>query len=377
MHMKPRVLKVSAILLAIAIGSMYSILAVPAEVGSSSYRPTHSSISIDGNENFTAANGVTGGSGTPSDPYIIEEWEIDASVADGIRIRNTDASFVVRNVYVHSGKFHTGIFLNAVTNGRLENTTLSTNWKGILTWFSANITIAGSRIFANEAQGIEFVSSTRIVLEDNEVSSNRGTGIVLLRSDRITAMRNTISNNGVGLGFLESTNSTITGNSLVANGIDIGGESLPHFSSHLISSDNVVNGKPVYYNKNCNDLDVDGVSIGQLIVVNCTKVRAANLQIANTDWGIQMAFVDEGVITDNGLYDNAIGLLLSFTANVSILTNDLGSNASASGSSLQPGPRSDTTTSRIAQSWVSGWAAPMPSAWTTITSWITAPTTAF
>src|SRR2546426_10672179 len=39
---------------------------------------THPPISIEGDAGFTPANGVTGGTGTPSDPYIIEGWEINA-----------------------------------------------------------------------------------------------------------------------------------------------------------------------------------------------------------------------------------------------------------------------------------------------------------
>ncbi|MDI6707562.1 MAG: hypothetical protein QME47_00485 [Candidatus Thermoplasmatota archaeon] len=51
----------------------------------------HEPILIDGNENFTAENGVSNPSaeGTESDPYIIENWDIDASTANGIEIRDT------------------------------------------------------------------------------------------------------------------------------------------------------------------------------------------------------------------------------------------------------------------------------------------------
>ena len=37
---------------------------------------SHDPIYIDGNEDFTPANGVTSGSGTENDPYIIENWDI-------------------------------------------------------------------------------------------------------------------------------------------------------------------------------------------------------------------------------------------------------------------------------------------------------------
>src|SRR5713101_8713986 len=71
------------------------------------YGPTytsHSPIWIMGNSGFITANGVTGGSGTPSDPYVISGWDINASnVAAGIVVKDTTAPFIIRNVYVHSG----------------------------------------------------------------------------------------------------------------------------------------------------------------------------------------------------------------------------------------------------------------------------------
>ena len=42
----------------------------------------HDPIWIDSDSNFTAANGVIGGDGTPGDPYLISGWEIDSSHGD-------------------------------------------------------------------------------------------------------------------------------------------------------------------------------------------------------------------------------------------------------------------------------------------------------
>src|SRR5213080_4594610 len=66
----------------------------------SSLQP-HAPIVINGNSDFNPSNGVTGGSGTASDPYMIEGWNITSSGTTGISISNTDASFVIRNVYIN------------------------------------------------------------------------------------------------------------------------------------------------------------------------------------------------------------------------------------------------------------------------------------
>ena len=58
----------------------------------------HQPIYIEGNDNFTQENGVTDGSGTEEDPYIIENWiiENDNTTDNGIFINNTDMNFIIR-----------------------------------------------------------------------------------------------------------------------------------------------------------------------------------------------------------------------------------------------------------------------------------------
>src|SRR3972149_10950213 len=92
------------------IGGLTLVVAVQAVVGlgvllilpapASAYTP-HAPILIDGNLDFTPANGATGGTGMSSDPYLIEGWQIDASSAFGIRILNTDAYAIIRGVFVY------------------------------------------------------------------------------------------------------------------------------------------------------------------------------------------------------------------------------------------------------------------------------------
>src|SRR3989442_7334230 len=86
--------------------SMFTIifLGLVAPVRSAGYQP-HPIILIDGNGSFTATNGVTSGTGTNTNPYIIEGWNVthisnDVSNFYAIAIRNTTAYFTLRNVYL-------------------------------------------------------------------------------------------------------------------------------------------------------------------------------------------------------------------------------------------------------------------------------------
>ena len=62
----------------------------------------HAPIYIDGNADFSDGDddGVSNPSaaGTESDPYIIENWDINTSSANGIEIRNTDKYFIIRDL---------------------------------------------------------------------------------------------------------------------------------------------------------------------------------------------------------------------------------------------------------------------------------------
>ena len=67
---------------------------------------SHDPIYINGNSEFTFENGVSnpGVAGTADDPYIIQNWDINAGTAHGIYIENTDVYFIIRNCVIHDGK---------------------------------------------------------------------------------------------------------------------------------------------------------------------------------------------------------------------------------------------------------------------------------
>jgi hypothetical protein len=85
----------------------------------------HSTIYINNLSSFTSANGVVGGNGTVFNPFIIENWSIDASLNHGIWIENTNEHFIIRNCYIWNGTngsaANYGIYLNNLTNGFVIN----------------------------------------------------------------------------------------------------------------------------------------------------------------------------------------------------------------------------------------------------------------
>jgi len=362
----------------------------------SAYSP-HAPITINGNGDFIPANGVTNGSGTLLNPYIIEGWEIDATgVAYGISISSTDAYFVIRNTYIYSADF-AGIEFFDVSNGYIDNCSISkNNWDGILLLLSSNCTIIDNDISYNTGAGVFFyecndcpilnntiienddagvllyytpnttlvendimrnmfdgvviyesnnsdITGNNIIdniwngmyigyssgskITDNNISLNQVSGIWLDNSTDSEITNNTFVDNWLGIDIEFSSNTNVTDNVLIDDGVNWWGDSVIHFNSHTITSDNMVNGKPLIYYKNSDNIEVDGALIGQLLIANCTNISVKNMQISNTVLSIALAFVENASIMDNILTYNEAGLDIEYSSNITIFRNEISNNS--------------------------------------------------
>src|SRR2546426_7487726 len=177
----------------------------------------HAPILIDGPGNFTASNGVTGGSGTQNNPYIIQGWSIDASTANGIEIRNIVSFsvpyFVIRNVFIHSEtKTLADILVDSfasppgcfecpgnIFNGVIANSTLTGNGEGIVLQDSDNIIVSGVTVHDSQT-GVDCINSDFLQIRANRITDS-GTG-VSVSCAVIDVFYNTIlnSDNGIVVG---------------------------------------------------------------------------------------------------------------------------------------------------------------------------------
>ncbi len=134
----------------------------------------HRAIVISNDYEFTVENGVCSGSGTLDDPYIIENWIIDAGYDNyGIKIHATTRAFIIRNVEI-SGAAKSAVYLSYVKNAKIEDCIFDGNWVGVTLNYSSINRIAGCLIASN-ADGIRFYfSSNNQILtntfEDNEAA---------------------------------------------------------------------------------------------------------------------------------------------------------------------------------------------------------------
>jgi parallel beta-helix repeat protein len=183
----------------------------------------HDSIYIEGDDDFTSANGVIAGSGTASFPYIIGYWVIDAPpAAHGIYIEDTTAHFIIRDCIVENGV--STIFLSNVVNGRVEKCIVRNSWWSIELYGSSNI-ILENNTCVNGVAGIYLCSSDSNIVSNNTCKNNEY-GIALEDSSNNTISNNTCENNDVvGIYINASNNNDFTYNTCENNDYGIYAES--------------------------------------------------------------------------------------------------------------------------------------------------------
>jgi len=171
---------------------------------------TRAPIVIVGDGNFTATNGVIGGNGTASNPYLIEGWDIAE-----LTVSNTNAYVVIRNVYIHSGvvtSFERVVDFLAVSNVEVENVTVSDSVgaDGVFLVVlsvrrSSDVAISQSNIISDmHSEGVVVSGSVDVSISGN-IISNANPGVLIIEgSDHITVSGNIISGNGSGVEMIRN-----------------------------------------------------------------------------------------------------------------------------------------------------------------------------
>ncbi|MFX0073985.1 MAG: nitrous oxide reductase family maturation protein NosD [Candidatus Hermodarchaeota archaeon] len=205
------------------------------------------------NNNWSAAKalGICSGSGNFSDPYKIEDLNIDGkSSGSCILIENSIVYFKIENCTVfNSGKMlqDAGIKLINITNGFLinnncssnitrgvylkhcDNNSISNNNASAYLEFSNHTQILGNKadfVFLNGSNNKNFIegnfvrniylgiNSSNNVIEENNPLTNSGGDIFLINCDNNIILNNNVTNTGLGIYLYRSNNNTIQGNHL-------------------------------------------------------------------------------------------------------------------------------------------------------------------
>ncbi len=257
---------------------------------------SHGVIRIDNDTDFAnqaAAEGWSG-DGTESDPYIIENYDINAQEkGSALYFGNTTVYFIIRNCTIHDAEYMrnpyfigTGITLYKVVNANVSGNRIYSNVYGILSMYSSSIVVDNNTIYNNE-YGI-FPWSSSNTIQHNIVYDNR---------------------RGMLIQF--SKNNVISNNTMKNNSISLWGTGVDYWNTHEIDESNTVNGKPVYYWKNRSSGTVPP-GAGEVILANCTNVVVENQNLSNTEIGIQLGFSTYNDIRNNTVSNNSVSAILIY-----------------------------------------------------------------
>jgi parallel beta-helix repeat protein len=173
--------------------------------------------------------------------------------------------------------------------------------------------------------GIFNKGSDYIIIKGNNISSNLGYGVVFDSVGRCNITNNTISDNGLGVYLSYSQNNEIANNSFFNNGLFLFGNMFFYYY-HTIPLNNLVNGKLLYYYRDRDSLEIDGISIGQLILVKCMNINVKNIQIDSTDVAIEVACSTNINISKSNVSSNLYGVYLVYSDDNNITNNTISNN---------------------------------------------------
>ncbi|MCJ7463619.1 MAG: right-handed parallel beta-helix repeat-containing protein [Thermoplasmata archaeon] len=200
---------------------------------------THGPIRIFSDSEFTAAKGVRSGTGTATDPYIIEDWDVSVGTTDGIRIESTLAYFVIRNVaFSGAGLYgYDGVSMAMASNGRIDSCTFQWVDVGVRGVSCKNITVSSSNVTDCRA-GMRFDTSQDIAIKGNVVSLCQF-GAGYQSSYRCTIAGNRIDNSSEAGIYLESSTDVNVKANVLENGQ--AGVQLTQSSIVIIHHNNIIN----------------------------------------------------------------------------------------------------------------------------------------
>ncbi|TET90281.1 MAG: hypothetical protein E3J35_07215 [Methanomassiliicoccales archaeon] len=247
------------------------------------------------------------------------------NVSSGVYLKNSDWNRISNNNVSLAGR---AIRILSSDHNTIENNGIESNMYGVYFGWSRMNTLANNTISYNDERGVDIYQGCEDNIVRNNTITNNERGIYLAsRSKGSRVEGNTISNNEeTGIEIYMSTNNYIMGNSLLNDGVFIWGNQLSHYNTHIIPDNNVVNGRPLYYHKNCSGIDIDGMPIGQLILANCTNVDVRHLKASNAFVGIEIAFSTGVVLTSNNLTNNSRGIYLDNALRSEITSNNISGN---------------------------------------------------
>jgi len=210
------------------------------------------------------------------------------------------------NGYLDSGIFLTNTIMNNIS-GNIITQNKGSTVHGMLLQYSENNVISGNTV-SNNGWGIELqYYSNNNFIHDNIIANN-SVGMVLYLSKSNKIRNNTINYNLHNFGVY--------------------GGSLSRYINDIDTS-NTVNGKPIYYLINQENLIINPSTfpdIGYLGIINSSNIRVENLNLTNNFQGLLFSYTHNSTIIGINSSNNSRGIELGASngnlINENIITNN-------------------------------------------------------
>lgn len=135
-------------------------------------------VNINLNEGFDVSDTVRGGSGTALDPYLIYNWEIDASTTGiAINISNTNAHVKIYDVSIVGNGSGIGLRLWNATNVHVSNMSVAGIASGILVLSTSTFVSITNVSISASVTGIRLAGPATVVSRSNITSGGDGMDI--------------------------------------------------------------------------------------------------------------------------------------------------------------------------------------------------------
>ena len=291
--------------------------------------------SVEGTDKIQRDGNVYTFTGNIYGPIVVEKDDIvvdgagyglqGTGIGTGINLMER-INVTVKNMEISN--FFYGFYLNSSLSNSLSNNDVRENLYGIYLSASSNNTIIGCNITENGSSGVWFRCSSNNEINENRITGNGQDGIWLsCSSDNNRVSGNIIRTNAYGIRLDDYSNNMLRNNDLRDNVCNFGvfGSLLPEFIQDIDES-NTVNGKPVYYWVNRQDVTVP-LDAGYLALVNCSGITVQNLNLSNNGQGLLLASTTESSITQNSITDNIHGIYMCGSANNTVTENNITNNA--------------------------------------------------
>ena len=166
------------------------------------------------------------GNGSKEAPFVIENFNISVNTSNtnAISIKNSDSYFILRNnTLMATGSLSNGINFENVSNGLIQNNTISNSYDSIRI-INSNDNIFKSNVLSGNYYGVYCYNSNGNSFVNNSITFNNVNGIQLDNSCKNTEINNnTITNNwSSGIYLQPGNDNTSISNNFISNNVNFG-----------------------------------------------------------------------------------------------------------------------------------------------------------